>query len=132
MSPGRVIQDFQCCKNIISNIRVLFKMPLNYAVNRRERFIWYHNWLYYKTLKLPTLIKQLQYCSSVGSFIMALRANVRFKKNWLECHSYHHLLLKEQFPNTLLLGDSIIAGVLRYSKVCQKYFTTSKLMNHNM
>ena len=37
---------------------------------------------------------------------MALSATVRFKKsNWLECHCYHYLLLKNQYTNTLLLGD---------------------------
>ena len=31
--------------------------------------------------------------------------------------------LKNQFTNTLLLGDSVIAGLSRYLKVSQKYFT---------
>ena len=54
---------------------------------------------------------------------MALNATVRFKKsNWLECHRYHYLLLKNQFTNTLLLGDSITAGLSRYLKVWQRYF----------
>ena len=61
---------------------------------------------------------------------MALSATVLFKKlNWLECLSYHYLLLKNQFTNTLLLGDSIIGGLLRYFKVCQIYFIRSKTLH---
>ena len=61
---------------------------------------------------------------------MTLSATVRFKKsNWLECHRYHYLLLKNQFTNTLLLGDSIIAGLLRYLKVWQRYFMPLSALN---
>ena len=50
--------------------------------------------------------------------MIALSATVRFKKsNWLECHRYHYLLLKNQLTNTLLLGDSIIAGLSKDLKV---------------
>ena len=60
---------------------------------------------------------------------MVLSATVRFKKsNSLECHRYHYLLLKNQFTNTLLLGDSIIAGLSRYLKVLQRYFTPLKAL----
>ena len=76
------------------------------------------------------MIKQLQHCNSVGNFIMALSATVRFKKwNWLECHWYHYLHLKHQFTNTVLLGDSIIAGPSRYLKVLQRYFAPLKAFN---
>ena len=58
---------------------------------------------------------------------MALSATVRFKKsNWLECHRYHYLLLKNQFTSTLLLGDPITAGLSRYLKAWQRYFTPLK------
>ena len=64
---------------------------------------------------------------------MALSATLRFKKsNWLECHRYHYLLLKNQFnqfTNTLLLGDSVIADLSRYLKVWQRYFTPLKTLN---
>ena len=61
---------------------------------------------------------------------MALNATARFKKsNWLECHRYHYLLLKNQFTNTLLLGDSIIAGLSRYLKEWQRYFTPLNALN---
>ena len=61
---------------------------------------------------------------------MALSATVCFKKsNWLECHRYFYLLLKNQFINTLLLGDSIIADLSRYFKVWQKYVTPLKALN---
>ena len=76
------------------------------------------------------MIEQLQHCNSVENFIMALSATVHLKKsNWLECHCYHYLLLKNQFTNTLLLGDSIIAGFSRYLKVWQRYFTPLKALN---
>ena len=60
---------------------------------------------------------------------MALSATVPFKKSdCLECYRYHYLL-KKQFTNTLLLGDSIIAGLLRYLKVWQRYFSPLKELN---
>ena len=59
-----------------------------------------------------------------------LSATVRFKKsNWLECHRYHYFLLKIQFTNTSLLGYAIIAGLSRYLKVWQRYFTPLKALN---
>ena len=61
---------------------------------------------------------------------MALSATVHFKKtNWLECYRYHYLLLKNLFTNTLLLGASIIAGLSRYLKVWQRYFTLLEALN---
>ena len=76
------------------------------------------------------MIEQLQHCNSVENFIMALSATVHLKKsNWLECHCYHYLLLKNQFTNTLLLRDSIIASFSRYLKVWHRYFTPLKALN---
>ena len=61
---------------------------------------------------------------------MALSATICFKKsNLLECHRYHYLLLKNQFTNTMLLGDSIITGPSRYWKVWQRYFTSLNALN---
>ena len=66
----------------------------------------------------------------MGVFIKALSATVRFKKSeWLECHCYHYLLLTKQFTNTLLLGDSTIAGLSKYLKVWQRYFTPFIALN---
>ena len=61
---------------------------------------------------------------------MAVCATVRFKKSsWLECHHYHYFLLKNQFTNTLLIGDSFIAGLSRYLKVWQRYFMPLNALN---
>ena len=61
---------------------------------------------------------------------MALSATACFKNsNQVECHHYHYLLSKNQSTNTLLLGNSIIAGHLRYLKVQQRYFTSLNALN---
>ena len=61
---------------------------------------------------------------------MALCATVRFKMSgWLECHCYHYFLLKNQFTNTLLIGDSFIVGLLRHLKVWQGYFMPLNALN---
>ena len=61
---------------------------------------------------------------------MALSATFCFKKlNWLECHRYYYLLWKNQFTNTLLVWDSIIAGLSRYLKVWQRYFASLNALN---
>ena len=61
---------------------------------------------------------------------MALSATVYFKKsNLLECYRYHYLLLKNQFTNTIFLGDSIITDYSRYWKVWQRYFNSLKALN---
>ena len=51
----------------------------------------------------------------LGLFFMALIARGRFNKfSWIECHRNHGLTIKVTNPNTLLLGDSIIAGLAQY------------------
>ena len=76
------------------------------------------------------MFKQLQHSNSVGNFIMALGATFCFKKsNGLECHRYLCLILNDQFINSLLLGDSIIAGLSRYLKVWWIYFIPLKALN---
>ena len=40
-----------------------------------------------------------------------------YKSNCIEYHLNHCSMIKDAKPNTLLLGDSIIAGVSRYPNV---------------
>ena len=62
--------------------------------------------------------------------MMVLIVTVCYKKsNWLECHRYNYLLLKNQFTNTLLLEDSIIASLSRYLEVWHRYFTPFNALN---
>ena len=44
------------------------------------------------------------------------------KPNWLILHNNHCLLAKNSNATTLLIGDSIIAGLNRYPSVWNKYF----------
>ena len=61
---------------------------------------------------------------------MALNARGRFNKSrWIECHRNRYLTIKVTNPNTLLLGDSIIAGVVRCQIVWKKYFVLLNTMN---
>ena len=50
---------------------------------------------------------------------MALNTTACYKNQTftrLECHCYHYLLLKNQFTDTLLLADSIIAEIFHYGR----------------
>ena len=61
---------------------------------------------------------------------MTLNAQLRFgKSSWIECHRNHCLTIKATNPNTLLLRDSIIAGLVRYQTVLEKYFVSLNTMN---
>ena len=61
---------------------------------------------------------------------MALNAWGCFSKSsWIECHRNYCLKMKVTNPNTLLLGDSIIAGLARYQNVWKKYFVSLNAMN---
>ena len=61
---------------------------------------------------------------------MALNARRRFNKSsWIELHRNHCLTMKVTNPNTLLIGDSIIAGLARYQNVWKKYFVSLNAMN---
>ena len=51
------------------------------------------------------------------------------KSSWIECHRIHCLTIKITNPNTLLLGDSIIAGLARYQIVWKKDFVLLNAMN---
>ena len=54
----------------------------------------------------------------LGIFLMALNARDRFNKSsWIECHGNHCLTIKVTNPNTIPLGDSIIAGLAQYQTV---------------
>ena len=64
---------------------------------------------------------------------MALIAQRCFNKSsWIECHRNHCLSIKVTNPNTLLLGDSIIAGLARYQIVWKKYFVSLNAVNLNI
>ena len=63
-------------------------------------------------------------------FLMALNARGRFNKSrWIECHRNRYLTIKVTNPNTLLLGDSIIVGVVRCQTVWKKHFASLNTMN---
>ena len=49
---------------------------------------------------------------------MALTLTERFNKsNWIEYHRNHCFMIKNAKPYTLLLGDSIKAGLSRYPNI---------------
>ena len=61
---------------------------------------------------------------------MALTPTERFNKsNWIEYHHNHCFMIKNAKPNTLLLGDSIVAGLSRYPNVWNEYFTPINALN---
>ena len=60
--------------------------------------------------------------------MMALIPTERFyKSNWVEYHFNHCFIIKGPKPNTLLLGDSIVAS--RYPNVWNEYFAQIKALN---
>ena len=66
----------------------------------------------------------------LGIFLMTLNAQLRFgKSSRIEFHRNHCLTIKVTNPNTLLLRDSIIAGLARYQTVLEKYFVSLNTMN---
>ena len=44
-----------------------------------------------------------------------------YKFNWVEYHRNHCFMIKDSKPNTLLPGNSIVAGIIRYSNVSNDY-----------
>ena len=61
---------------------------------------------------------------------MALIPTERFhKSNWIEYHRNHYSTIKDAKPNTLLLGDSIVAGPSRYPNVWNKHFAPINALN---
>ena len=51
------------------------------------------------------------------------------KVDWFENHQKHICLTKRMQPNTLLIGDSIVAGFTRYQNVWKKDFKFPKTVN---
>ena len=61
---------------------------------------------------------------------MVLIPTERFNKsNWIEYHCNHCFIIKNAKPNTLLLGDSIVAGLSRYLDIWNEYFAMINLLN---
>ena len=61
---------------------------------------------------------------------MALIPTERFNKsNWIEYHRNHCFMIENAKPNTLLLGDSIVAGLSRYPNVWNEYFAPINALN---
>ena len=52
-----------------------------------------------------------------------------YKSNWIEYHRNHCSMIKDAKPNTLLLGDSIVAGPSRYPNVWNKHFAPINALN---
>ena len=52
-----------------------------------------------------------------------------YKSNWIEYHRNHCSMIKDAKPNTLPLGDSIVAGLSRYPYVWNKYFAPINILN---
>ena len=49
----------------------------------------------------------------------------RFNKlNWFKLHNHHCTVAEKSNATTLLIGDSIVAGLSRYPNVWKKYFFT--------
>ena len=54
---------------------------------------------------------------------MAFIPTERFCKcNWIEYHRNHCSMINDAKPNTLLLGDSIVAGLSRYPIVWRRLY----------
>ena len=52
-----------------------------------------------------------------------------YKSNWVEYHHNHCFKIKDSKPNTILLGDSIVAGLSRYPNVWNEYFAQINAFN---
>ena len=52
-----------------------------------------------------------------------------YKSSWVEYHRNHYFKIKDSKPNTLLLGDSIVAGLSRYPNVWNGYFAQINPLN---
>ena len=51
------------------------------------------------------------------------------KVGWYENHERQVNLINKLKPSTLLIGDSLVAGLSRYKNVWQKYFKFPKTVN---
>ena len=62
--------------------------------------------------------------------MMALIPSQRFyKSNWVEYHRNHCSMINELKSNTLLLGESIVAGLSRYPYLWKEYFAPINALN---
>ena len=52
-----------------------------------------------------------------------------YKSNWIEYHRNHSSMIKDTKPDTLLLGDSIVAGLSRYPNIWNEYFAPINGLN---
>ena len=52
----------------------------------------------------------------------------RNKVGWFENHQ-KHILLTKRMPTTLLIGDSIVAGLTWYQNIWKKYFKFQEIVN---
>ena len=72
----------------------------------------------------------MKFAIHLGLFLMDLIARQRFNKSsWIECHRNHCLTIKVTIPKTLLLGDSIIAELVRNQIVWKRYFVSLNSVN---
>ena len=51
------------------------------------------------------------------------------ESNWIEYYLNHCFMIKNAKPCTLLLGDSIVAGLSRYPNVWNEYFAPINALN---
>ena len=58
-----------------------------------------------------------------------ISAELFYKSYWVEYHRSHCFMFKDSKPNTLLLVDSIVAGLSRYPNVWNEYFTPLIALN---
>ena len=62
--------------------------------------------------------------------MMALIPRERFyKSNWVEYHRNHCFTIKDSKSHTLLLGDSIVAGLRGYPNVWNEYLAPINALN---
>ena len=62
--------------------------------------------------------------------MMALIPRERFyKSNWVEYHRNHCFTIKDSKSHTLLLGDSIVAGLSGYPNVWNEYLAPINALN---
>ena len=54
------------------------------------------------------------------------------KTNWMNTHLQHCSRLNNKSFDTILIGDSLIAGLTRYSKVWNKFFKPLNVFNREL
>ena len=62
-------------------------------------------------------------------FMMALIPREHFyKSSWVEYHRNHCVMIEDSNSNTLLLGNTIVAGLSRYPNVRNEYLTSINVL----